>query len=593
MNEQVHPFSERDSVFADESIGRLSSSPEVQASGVEVIELQKLASRLYEGPERPDGSQQSLEAVNEISIEAASKTFYLDYFHTNDGRAELARLGITSGSGSMDSMATLCIGVAQGTALSPKDRRELATASRDWYLDTLTQNLLSNTPDELWQDSSTFIVNFEPDKLLTKFEALQQFRAYYRTVSRELREGSTDPDGTQRQLLAIYASKVNSMVAGLYPNVLGLAKQLSMSPETERTKDWQVRLFAAAPTIRHLYGAETKENTERQDDLLRRLDMIRNGTEATNTHTFSAISAADRILAEEIDSITEESVAAGIEKLPQEVIAELEAQTWTSTELRRLLETALATWGLLSGEIAGEDEVDGRHGAASDNGWQILVSSKVKSLSVNGVKRVMKVPKSFGQDGVKSLAVGAHELTHVLQCESDIETAKSVPLARIKGRRVQAGREMGGIYEERRVYAMCGQSRPVSTAYLRALQVKEAGGNQLDGAKAYLQATMNGAPLTPEATKKAQIASDRMLRLYRQGGYDSQALDYLEQELLLRSMSNLPQSDVRAIASSAMSFSLKDAATLHDLGLLQLPKAEQVRTPAEDVVQIYLSNRTA
>ena len=145
-----------------------------------------------------------------------------------------------------------------------------------------------------------------------------------------------------------------------------------------------------------------------------------------------------------------------------------------------------------------------------------------------------------------------------------------------------------GIYEESRLQELLGRRRPTNTAYLRGLQTKSNGGNQVQVARTIFDSLTTGQNLTDtELQAKRKQAADRMLRLYRNGGHDSQPLDYLEQDLLVQSMQTLPAEQVRAIASSGGSFSLVDVAALHRIGVVELPKTT-VRKPAEEVLSKYL-----
>ena len=148
--------------------------------------------------------------------------------------------------------------------------------------------------------------------------------------------------------------------------------------------------------------------------------------------------------------------------------------------------------------------------------------------------------------------------------------------------------EMGGIDEERRVLAMFGFTRPTNTTYLRALEAKLAGKNQTEVARAFLAASLRteGSLTDDEYNEKAKIAGRNILRLYRRGGNDSQALDYLEQTLMLRGMARLPEEQIRAIAIVGTAFSLPDAAALHAVDLLHIPPRTDHR-PAQDVVALF------
>lgn len=135
---------------------------------------------------------------------------------------------------------------------------------------------------------------------------------------------------------------------------------------------------------------------------------------------------------------------------------------------------------------------------------------------------------------------------------------------------------------------MFGNERPVNTTYLRALEVKLAGGNQVQVARASLQASMRGKELDEaQLANSIAAAAERILRLYRLGGNDSQALDYIEQELLAQALRGIDDDRARVIASVGASFSFVDSAALHRVGLFDMPETA-IHKPAEEVVQKYL-----
>jgi hypothetical protein len=580
--------------MSDEAMRQLITPPEV-VDELERIELVQLAHELYVAPEAIREKLPDLEAVNTLTADGSSKQFYAGFFKTAIGQEELSRLGVQGTTDGQTIYSQLCGLIANNqVSAEPKVRTAVASASRKWYVGELAKQVTADEPSEAWLDGPVLHLNFAPDKLLTKLEALQAYRSHYREVSQRLREAGDQAEHMQ-QLLGIHWARVNYMMASLYPGVLNLAEQLSQSPDTELTRDWQQRLMAAAPLVRQLYGEDKASRSEQKDDFLRRLDLLRNGAEESGGPNFSSISQADLRLAAELETEAGEQALSDVAPLPEAIVGELASTTWDKDDLGGLAGAVLGSWGLLSSEPLVDNEVlSKRKGPAEDGKWQIVVRTSTETLSIDGRKKVVIVPDSYSRSGTESLALVGHELTHVLQDEADTALAKAVPLAEVGGRRKLTGREMGGIYEERRIYAMCGQTRSTNTAYLRALEAKEQGGDQVAAARAFYGAFVRGtsAEGQPVVPAIARRAADRALRLYRNGGHNSQPLDYLEQELLLRSMANWDQSTVRATVTATTSFSFRDAATLHRLGLLDIPTQAE-HQPAEEVVALYLGRRDA
>ncbi len=644
VEQAVYPFTPRDVVYAEVVAPALSVSIE-QAEALEVSpELVAFARELYEVPaefitlyEGSGKRVRDLDDVRKISNDF-DKKFYTGYFATDAGRAALVRLGVspevaTDG----DVQSALAEIVARDVVVQTlthnddqtvaevarennrqlserqkqidKERTAVAKESLDWYKEQIIAALLAAEEDTAtdWHDSPTLHVNFAPDGvpeflsdpdnsvptgLLNKLEALQAYRAAYRQIGHRLKDEALADSGLyakKRQLLSLYQAKVNNMMAAMYPDVVELASQLRVSPDTPRVEEWRERLAEAAPVVKYLFDAEEQENAELRHQFMRRLDLVRNGADV-GSPKFTPLARQDIELAAELEAEGRQLLDAAVEQLPGEIVAKLDGATWNKDDLRQILAGVLSKWDLLSSVPAPDEEtLKKRSGYASDGKWQIVFVRGKDSLSVNGAKRVMKVPMSFSRSGSESLAVASHELTHVVQNMFDEILAQYIPLAQVGGRRRVTGREMGGIYEERRMRARLGEVDGASTTYLRALQVKLNGGNQLETARAFY----NAGKRSPGADqKKAKLAADRILRLYREGGHSSQPLDYLEQELWLRSFSASDPDTVRALVMSVTSFSFKDAAILQGMGMLKIPR--QIRWhPAEDVTEVYLNSSLA
>lgn len=596
MSESMNlwPYSERNAAEAYVAVETLAAEPELSLSEEDKKHMQVFARGLFEGGFEADVKLPSLDTVYKTSTVAATQTYYLHYFRTHEGKAALQKLKLGDDMNGNSLFRALAAGVATGEVPDSATRKAVANESRDWYKAELAARLTAKggRPDAEYEDSPALAINYAPEKLLTKFEQLQAYRSFYRSVHGAISEEEITPfRQAQQVVLGIYIGRINNLTAELYPAVLQLAEQLRVSPSTERARDWQRRLFAAAPVIRRAFHDDTKDQRAFVDEFARRLDLVRNGAENVGQPDFSPI-------ANEVQTLANELEAAPVEAAPEsalalELVEKLAGTTWEAGQLKEFCEAVLADWQLLSQHQTSWEEAEERSGAAVDEHWQVVITPKVTSLTTDGAKKIVFVPKSFHRTLTQvspagALPATAHELAHVLQAEYDQEVAKQIPLAQIKGRRYVTGREMGGIYEERRMQSMLGQARLTNTTYLRALQVKLTGGNQTAAARAFMEASVRGAQVSDEVLRqKAETAGKNVLRLYRKKGFDSQPLDYIEQELLLRSMDRWPDEQVRAVAIGGGSFSLPDTAALHHIGLLELP-AQINHHPAEDVMRIYL-----
>jgi hypothetical protein len=118
-----------------------------------------------------------------------------------------------------------------------------------------------------------------------------------------------------------------------------------------------------------------------------------------------------------------------------------------------------------------------------------------------------------------------------------------------------------------------GNFRPINTRYLRSLQVKLAGGNKLEVARTFYDIYVRDLGINDKVglSKAREFSADRVMRLYRFRGQNSQPLDYIEQELIGRAITNLPEAQQSALLNISNGYSLKDAVKLHQAGLLQRP----------------------
>ena len=234
-------------------------------------------------------------------------------------------------------------------------------------------------------------------------------------------------------LLNLQVGRINELVAGMYPQVVHLAQQLDASPDTEKVQQWQSKLYELVPVVKHAYLSEN-----RTDDFdarfMRRLDLVRNGAHDNGGSDFTPIAAVVAELANQIESSGTDEVLPDVEKLPDDVIEAVTGMHWRAEEMRDFLEDILRSSELLSEARSDWESVADRAGFAEDEKWQVVITPKITSLSVDGEKKVMFVPESFDKplvkDGGGALPVAAHEYTHVLQNESSSQLAQTLPLAK-------------------------------------------------------------------------------------------------------------------------------------------------------------------
>lgn len=581
--EPYWPYSERNGIDAESDVEVLLGQPDFHLTPEERKQVAAFAQGLFDGNVpgvEPCASSRNLEAISEASVIAAQQKFYVGFLRTPDGKERAKQFGI-SGDAPDEVIVGQLNDIEAMRNFDEKKRKELAAESRKWFQKQLADALTGDPADDKnWQDPAWTVVHYEPQVLIDKLYDLQAFRAFYRDVKRTVAaNGSAHVQKAASTLLGIHSARINSMMADLYPHAVSLAKQLDVMPQSPLRDELEQSLVTAVPII----------NAARQDALFAvRMDRIRNGV-AVDKGVFLPFSKELLTLAE-----STQSIAPTIEPQSKpEIVKEMDATEWQAGDLKVFIEDILAQWDMLSEQQITWDAADKRNGSASDNKWQVITTPKTKSLSVDGNKRTVNVPDSFKRklsqlSPAGALPVAAHELTHVLQNEFDRKLAKQLPLARIRGRRSVTLREGGGIYQEQQFHAMLGRDRAVNFHYLRAAQAKEAGGTMLAVARAFYNSKIEGQELSEAQKAKARTTSaGSILRFYRHGSYDTQALDYSEQALLLGAMSTMSEEERARMVIAGGTFNLRDAAALHRVDLFKVPE-DRMPQPAEDVMRTYL-----
>ena len=374
--------------------------------------------------------------------------------------------------------------------------------------------------------SSLYII-YDPDKLLTKIESLRKVKAYYRAVWRDLRKQEANPETAGKLGIAeLYLKKTNWLLAELLPDALEFSNQADASGRAD--------LQELSSRMKELLPVKQRKSFGRVPE---RYDRFRNGIMVhPDTGNYSVVNP-------QLENLSESNTLEQTKGyFNEQEIAELGEIEVDAEEAKDWLEVLLAEHDLLSEDT----EVDlQRPGRASDGKWQVILTDKVTSISVNGRQGFVKVPTSYKRNAVRSAALICHEFGHVVQHENkarhlDLELAQN-----IGADRASVMFEAGGLwYEELAKQELFGDSRPAKRHFLQAVKTRVAGGSFLDSWKAYFDSAMEADPENPQ--KKAEIAFSNTRRLFRKGGAftgagmvsDSQPLHYLEQSLIARSLND-------------------------------------------------------
>lgn len=600
ISQGLAPYGERNSTHVDKYAETIFGLPEVFLDEPERQEAFSLARGLMEGKwsELSCEASMDLEKLDQTSATESAQSFYLNYFKTEKGREDLTKLGIESDDAATITAVLDDIELVK-SRVNVKERKQIAINSRLWYKDELAKRLEQDPSlDKEYQDIEPLHVNYNPSKLLDKMTQLQAYRRFYRQVRQQLeKQPATDLRNAQSVLLDIYAARVNSEVVVLYPSVINLTLQCQRISTDEKATQWNKRLAQLAPII---HRAAIKERHEEEDDFkgftdrfARRLDFLRNGAAWQDDGTLSPVSTEVAVLAKELADTTNETMPDNPMRLSAELVSKLDTIYWDADKLKLFLEAVLRHWGMLSEYQSEWDEIEERDGFAPDGKWQEVIHPKKRSLSVRSNRRTQWIPGNYNRTLTQLYKTGvlpgsAHELVHLLQTDFDYKVGETIPLAKIKGRGTVALREMGAVSSEREMQNILGKDRPTNLHYLRALETKLRGANRMEVVRAYFNSRIAGQEMDGEQLAKAREASvDATLRLYRKKGYDSQPLDYIEQEIIRRELGRLSQGQAHALMICGTSFSLKDTAKLRKFGLIEIPKTVDAN-PAQDVLDVFL-----
>lgn len=592
------PYSERNGVGAAADIESLFSDPENPLPEDELTVAYSFGTGLFRG--QLDNikceSTMDLEQLRQRKAIESIQTFYLGYFATEDGKKDLAKLNLRKFNIDVIAAALNNIDLVK-KLVDETARKEIATRSLKWYKAKLEGQLANNPDDDLnFIDEPQVDVNYEPDKLLEKVGSLQAYRKFFREVRRQLKDDQpSDLWSAKNLLLDIHISRVTNQLADLYPSVLSLAQQLANSKSNKKTVIWRKQLDASMPFIKR---AVLRKRNKRfadldayQDVLAIRLDFLKHGAAWQDDRELSPISNELEQLVAELAEDSPETDAP-VPRIEVKTLEKLDETRWDASQTKEFIETILKDWDLLSEHTSTWDKVEARDGFAEDNKWQVTISPDRSSFLVSGAKRVVWVPEDFdrtltqmAQAGV--LPVVAHELEHVFQEEYNYKIATTMPIAKTVSKRIFTQQEAGAVLEEGKMQAIFGRIRPVNTHYFMALKAKLNGDNKLSVMRAYYNSRTQGSQLDEkEAKKNRKTAVNTSLRLYRHGGFNSQPLDYAEQELLSSELRKLPGVQAETVLTTATCFSLQDLARLHKFGLLNIPQAVPI-SPAEGVWKIF------
>jgi len=449
--------------------------------------------------------------------------------------------------------------VASSSEINEKTLTKMAKDSANYYKQTVADLLLSGgLPEPSTMDHMSIVLN--PSEMIKKSQLMVQARQYLHALHGQYKEGGDKLDGAKRALADIYLAKVNGMVVGDMITLEYLVNQSKLIGDIETEQ-------AASNIVPAV--VDQAFNSDRLKTV-KQLDYLRNGRGRDESGLSSVVDSAV------VEDANSEKLETQFEKplFSSEDCEKLKAFKLSPNQMVGLYSSILQKAGLLSSEDSSTWDPKRSHRAA-DGLFQVVINPVANNFSISGRSGVYKVSSEARSLFDVIVIGGFHELEHVNQVQVDLELGKKLNIADLKGKRTTMFRESGANAKQREAETLLfGERKPIALAYAKALQTLEDGGNAFDATLAFYNEKRIAMP-NLGALVVAKEASDRVLRLTRHGGINSESMSYAEEKILDKELRNAP-ADIKERASVVSSLDLVDQVRLHKYDLLPMPEKPSV-----------------
>lgn len=378
----------------------------------------------------------------------------------------------------------------------------------------------------------------EPEKVISVTERLKAARSELKNLlsGDQLKEDNQLAQA-KTAFAEIYLAKINSKLASVIPKLDILAQQSEIIQDNE--------------TAAHSYNALSKPIREEifkedgtSDRLFERLDYLRNGI-ALNEDGASAIS-------QRIQS--QEALGSNQALFSPEEVARLKAEKVSPEDTQIYFTEILKRAGIHKDQIG-------------EKGFDVEINPGKTIFSVDSSKNHLKVGnKERPLDEVLVVGV-AHEFEHISQAMADKRVGEVVKIAGQKGKRVGGLKEAGALRSENEArFKLFGETKPRVNTYGAALKKLEQGEPLENAIQAFYDEKLKYSP-NLDKTKVAQEAANRVVRLLRFPGQNSQPLAYAEAMILEDELKSCGR-EAKSRATAITSLDLVDQMRLHQFGLL-------------------------
>ncbi|HSX18445.1 MAG TPA: hypothetical protein VLE51_03770 [Candidatus Saccharimonadales bacterium] len=499
----------------------------------------------------------------------------LDYFLTETGQGELIKLGLLEEQ-VLDKAEQARLIRAKALYIPKKSLKELQKASED-YVDQATIAAIAEGASI--EDPERIVVFSDGTKLVRRAKSMWAYKNFFKQVSKELNLDKDPADNliaAKKSIVKMYRKKVNGFLASVEPDLLDFWRQLeTMDNETHRAILQETVSLIWPPIDR----VDTDQESSTMKRFVVRLDRIRNGASLDERAKYSAVSQElENLFQGKNPPIQEESHQPIFS--PEEISA-MDNIVFDADQMQEFCKFLLGSVGKLSSESDETYDPD-RPTRAKDGKWQVPIREDVKSMGADDPPGALAIPSDFERSLTKKtppvgVIPGAlHEIKHIFQNDNYRNNERGLKLGKLmKGKGYVVLREAGTLDVERQVQKrLFGRERPDNVQHLRAIKVLENGGSEIEAVKAFFNSYLASNPDAKKETAASAAVRGVKRTARRQGGFDSQALNYAESTLVFLSTQGL-EDDIKNVIFGEGAFSLDDLAELHKFGLLDASPAEQ------------------
>ncbi|MEX0598428.1 MAG: hypothetical protein WD512_18215, partial [Candidatus Paceibacterota bacterium] len=512
------------------------------------------------------------------SIEYNTKTLYPEYFDTPEGQDSLKELDIISelypdNNTPIDIRTNIDI----LRKLDPESLAKLGEKGLKHHTETMLENL----SHRIAEDGSLDIEGLDnPEKLMfiKKPEELTRKIESLRALKSELKQ--------ERSTLFQEEASITNREP----------ESISESSELLHAKLYSLKHLIKKVNVLLVKTLEDKAILDTEEDLTShqpkyKLDKFIYGVGKMNAE--GNYDQIDSRLLQKADEIAEEHIRLNQEK--SSILAEqgldvkkMEAQSVEPEQIKIYLDRILSEYGLLSESTADQEQVDNNI-KPTDNKWRCYIKPNQSVFEIDSKSKTLFIPTK-NRSIIDVLTKGAtHEIIHILQRENtaEIELPLYTNPQQMGGDRSDLFQEGGAMYyQDQASQELFNFDSPPGPHYLRAMAVKQAGGDYLACVKAYYESSISVNPKKSKLALKTALSSAR--RLFRNSiNFDNTDRSipstkdtiYLEQKAVVEKILKYPELENLILVSG---MNLETAKEMIHFGLLDLSR---LRTPDLSYVQ--------